>query len=244
MEHKLEKAAKGMAAALAVSLVLAGCGSVIPNMSAEEEQAVGEYAAFVLLKYDANHRSRLVDLSKVVEKKPKPVAPEESDNNQNQGGMGPVADTPVIDNTTNHVSSIEAFFGLPEGISFTYQGMEVGASYQEPGQEAGHFTLDANDGKSLVILKYQVGNQSQSVQRVDLNTQSPVFKITLNGSYTRTALVTLLTNDMSAYAEDLQPGETKELVLLIETDQSMAAGITSVSLEIKNEANVYTISLL
>ncbi len=242
MKNGFNHLMKGMVAALATSFALAGCSSVIPNMSAEEEQAVGEYAAFVLLKYDANHRSRLVDLSKVVEKEP--PKKEEPANNQEQGGMGPVADTPVIDNTTNRVNSIEAFFGLPEGISFTYQGIETSTSYQEPGQEAGHFTVEAANGKSLVILKYQVSNQSQSVQKVDLNAQSAVFKVTLNGSYKRTALMTMLPNDMSTYEEDLQPGETKEVVLLIETDPSTAGSITSVALEIKNEANAYTILLL
>ncbi|MCM1327336.1 MAG: hypothetical protein NC094_12775 [Bacteroidales bacterium] len=242
MKNGFKHLVKGMAAVLATSFALAGCSSVIPNMSVEEEQAVGEYAAFVLLKYDAHHRSRLVDLSKVVEKEPpKAQEPVES---QEQGGMGPVADTPVIDNTMNNVNSIEAFFGLPEGISFTYQGIETGISYQEPGQEDGHFSLEAAEGKSLFILKYQVSNQSQSVQQVDLNAMSPVFKITLNGSYTRTALVTMLPNDMSVYKEDLQPGESKELVLLLEINPDMAETITSVSLQIKNEANAYTIQLI
>lgn len=244
MKHKLNSLIKSVAAVLVTSLALTGCSNVIPDMTVEEEQAIGEYAAFTLLKYDANHRSRLVDLSKVVEKDTKPQKPaEDTEKDPEQGGMGPVADTPIIDNTSNSASSIEEFFELPEGISFTYQGMQTCTSYQEPGQENG-FSLEATEGKSLLVLQYNVSNQSQSAQRVDLYRQSTAFKITVNGSYMRTALMTMLTNDMSTYREDLQPGETKELVLLIEIDQSMADSITSVSLEVKNESNAYTISLL
>lgn len=243
MKHKFNSLVKNMAVIFAASLALTGCSNTIPDMTAEEEQIIGEYAAFTLLKYDANHRSRLVDLSKVVEKEEKPQKPVE-DSKEEQGGMGPVADTPVVDNTMNSAGSIEALFELPEGISFTYQGMNTCASYQEPGQENGHFSLDASEGKSFLVLQYNVSNQSQTVQRVDLNQKTTAFKVTVNGSYMRTALMTMLPNDMSTYAEDLQPGETKELVLIIEIDQSMADSITTVSLEVKNESNAYTISLL
>ena len=238
MKHKFNSLVKNMAVVFVASLALTGCSNTIPNMTAEEEQAIGEYAAFTLLKYDANHKSRLVDLSKVVEKEKKPQKTKE-ESKEEQGGMSPVADTPVVDNTMNSAASIEEFFGLPEGISVTYQGMDIGTSYQEPG-----FSLDASEGKSLVVLRYHVNNQSQEIQRVDLNSSAAVFKVTINGSYVRTALVTMLPNDMSSYMEDIQPGETGEMALIFEVEQSVADSVTTVSLEVKNESNAYTISLL
>ena len=40
-------------------LSMTACGNEIPDLTEEESQRVGEYAAVTLLKYDANNRSRL-----------------------------------------------------------------------------------------------------------------------------------------------------------------------------------------
>ena len=45
----------------AMMLSMTACGNEIPDLTEEESQRVGEYAAVTLLKYDANNRSRLVD---------------------------------------------------------------------------------------------------------------------------------------------------------------------------------------
>ena len=47
-------------------LFFGGCKSEIAEMTDEQQQQVGEYAAFAMLRYDAEHRSRLVDYSEVV----------------------------------------------------------------------------------------------------------------------------------------------------------------------------------
>lgn len=49
-------------------LSMTACGNEIPNLTEEESQRVGEYAAVTLLKYDANNRSRLVDPEMVIAK--------------------------------------------------------------------------------------------------------------------------------------------------------------------------------
>ena len=57
---------KGFALLITICMIfgLSACGeNVIPEMTDEELQAVGEYAAITLMKYDANQRSRLVDIA-------------------------------------------------------------------------------------------------------------------------------------------------------------------------------------
>ena len=44
---------------------LSGCGS-IPDMDAEQEEMVSEYAVSLLLKYDAENHSRLVNVDKII----------------------------------------------------------------------------------------------------------------------------------------------------------------------------------
>lgn len=244
-----KRACGKIAAVLLASLLLTGCGNAIPDLTAEEQQAVGDYAAMTLLRYDANHRSRLVDLSQVRDRtsKPETDAPEPEQPDQTPE---PESDTPVVDLTQGSetgsmggTASMEEFFELPEGITLTYQGMQVCASYPEDGADA-YFSLDASEGKSLLVLHYAMSSQASEEQRVDLFGQKPVFKITVNGSYTRTALVTILVNDMSTYAGDIAPGASEDLVLLIEIDEGMADGITSITLNLQSDSKTFAASLM
>ncbi|MCM1044501.1 MAG: hypothetical protein NC417_03225 [Candidatus Gastranaerophilales bacterium] len=240
--------------AFAAALFLTGCGNQIPEMSEDQEQTIGEYTAMLLLKYDANSRSRLVDYvleewneEKEAEAEEEPELPPEEDEPQ---GMDPVADTPVVDMppengmTDNTVSSMEAFFQLPAGMTLAFQNTQTTASYPDGGEMENYFTLDATNGKSLLVLHYTLSNQSGADQNVDFLNSSAVFKVTVNGDYTRTALVTMLEDDMSVYAGTLAAGESKDLVLLIEIDQSMVDNISSVSLSVQDDSNEYVSTLM
>lgn len=238
---------KGILIGMLAVFVLTGCGNRIPEMSEEQEQAVGEYAAMLLLKYDANHRSRLVDLSMISEEGTiKSEIPKEAlDQDSNQ--MKPVDDTPVIDYASesgvSSAGSMEDFLGLPEGVSLSYQGMQVCNSYPEDGQADAYFSLEASKGKRLLVLEFVLSNQSQTNQNVDVLHQEAVFKVTVNGNYTRGALVTLLLNDLSTYKKDVEAGGEEHLVLLVEIDNDMADAVSSVSLNAKKESKTYTIQL-
>lgn len=59
-----------------MALGMTACGNEIPDLTEAESQRVGEYAAVTLLKYDANHRSRLVDPEIVIAKLEKDAAKE------------------------------------------------------------------------------------------------------------------------------------------------------------------------
>lgn len=247
---RLGKHACAVLASLAVALFLTGCGSVIPIMNSAEEQAVSEYAALLLLKYDAHNRSRLVDLSLIKEESEKlPDETEEPDISGEEQGMGPVADTPVVElpggdasTSTGTVRSMEEFFHLPEGMSFAFQGTQIGQSYLPEGEDNRYFTMDADTGKSMLILKYTLNNQSGADQTVDLF--GPVIRVTVNGDYTEFVQMTMLTNDLSTYSGTIRSGESQELVLVVEIDQAVAENISTISLNLKKDENVYTTSLL
>jgi uncharacterized protein YceK len=234
------------------SMLLSGCGSVIPDMTQDEEEAVGEYAAMVLLKYDANHRSRLVDLSLVEEKAAKELEAEEKrkeeekkkeeENKKTATEDRPGSDIPVVDGsqTAQTAGSIAEFLELPDGISITYSGMKVCDSYPDDGQAGSFFSLDASSGKKLLVLNFQMSNNSGADQDINIFEKNPVCKVTVNDSYTRTALMTMLTNDLSTYMGTLKAGASEEVVLLIEIDESMASSVSSVSMTLKNTESTYT----
>jgi hypothetical protein len=205
---------------------------------------VGEYAAMTLLKYDANHRSRLVD---IVEETTEAELPTETPTEETTppsstepSAVPSTEDISTVPTDIQSYSSIADFLQLPDGIEINYQGMTVCDSYPEDGQTENFFTLDATKGKKLLVLKLGLSNNSGTEQEINILNQKCVFKVTVNDSYTRTALVTMLADDLSTYIGSVQPGASEETVLLIEIDENMASAVTSVSLTIQNTDDTYS----
>lgn len=220
-----------------MALLLGGCGNSIPDMTEEQIEEVGEYAAITLLRYDATNRSRLVDLSTIIEEEPKVnTLPE-----QPQSTMRPVADTPIVEMGNE---SIAEFLELAEGMDITYQNNEICQSYLGNEETDNYFTLDATEGKVLLVLHFSISNQTGVDQKIDLLEKNVVYQATLNGSYTRTALTTMLMNDMSTYIEEIPAGQENDIVLLFEVDQEAANQLTSISVNLKNDGKIQTIQLM
>ncbi len=216
----------------AMMLSMTACGNEIPDMTEEESQRIGEYAAVTLLKYDANNRSRLVDPEVVIAKLEKEAAKETTKASQEEGKAeetGSTGTTEVTMPTAQEeiTASMEDFFGLPEGVSITYEDY-----------------MDASLGKKLLVLRFHLTNGTEQEETIDLLNTNSRYIITVNDSIRANALTTMLPNDMSTYAETLEPGQTQELVLLLEVNEDVAGAVQTIALHLKNASNEYTIQLL
>lgn len=238
------------AISLMTMMAMTGCGNQIPDLTEEQAQQIGEYAAITLLKYDANHRSRLVDQSVIEEydakeKELQEQAPQATTESTPEG-MKPVDDTPTIEvgdnDTVNTVSSLEELFVLPDGVTIAYTGHSVCDSYTGEVSEE-FFALDASSGKKLLVLDFAITNQSAQVQYIELFSKTAVYNITINENYSEQALTTMLMNDLSTFSGEIAAGETKGAVLLIEIEENVSGNISSVILNLKNESKTSTIQL-
>ena len=233
----------------AMMLSMTACGNEIPDLTEEESQRIGEYAAVTLLKYDANNRSRLVDPEMVIAKLEKEAAKETTKASQEEGKAeetGSTGTTEVTIPTAQEeiTASMEDFFGLPEGVSITYEDYMVADSYPEDGVTDDYFALDASMGKKLLVLRFHLTNGTEQEEAIDLLNTNSRYIITVNDSIRANALTTMLPNDMSTYAETLEPGQTQELVLLLEVNEDVAGAVQTIALRLKNASNEYTIQLL
>ena len=77
-----------------------------------------------------------------------------------------------------------------------------------------HWTTST--GKKLLVLRFHLTNGSEQEETIDLLNTNSRYIITVNDSIRANALTTMLPNDMSTYAETLEPGQSQELVLLLE----------------------------
>lgn len=231
-----------------MAIFLTGCGSDFPDMTQEEEQMVGEYAANILLKYDANHRSRLVSREIVAEEDAKKEEKDDIVQQEPSQAMDPVEDTPVIEigqrpSDNVDAGSLEAFYELPEGVTITYQGHDVVGSYCQDGEDSDFFALDASEGKQLLVIKFKIENQSQAEQTIDLLSQPAMIRATVNGTKKYNILTTMLINDMATYKGVIPANGVSDVVLLAEIDSELSEDITALSIQFKNEVKSHIIQL-
>lgn len=238
--------------AMLMSLGMTGCGNRIPEMTAEQAKQIGEYAAITLLKYDANHRSRLVDEETIAEYDRKQQSLKELMEQQNTKpsteGMKPTENTPTVDageQTTNQqqIKSLEESLAVPEGIGVSFQGYKICDSYPDDGSADKYFTLDATTGKKIMVLEFAVANQTSANVGVDFFSKTATFSASVGDGKRYSAMTTMLLDDLSTYAGTITAGESRKLVLLFEVEESIAEKITDVQLYLKNDSQTYTIQL-
>ncbi|MCM1089619.1 MAG: hypothetical protein NC413_02150 [Muribaculum sp.] len=239
----------GIGIVCVAALLMTGCGAELPEMTDEELNTVGEFAAITLLKYDVNARSRLVDASVLEELQntPEPEVPSVPEP-EPEPEPEPVTEVPVVDNSAasdmeeTMADSLESFLELPAGVKLDFAEYEICESYSEEGRQ--YLSLDASEGKELLVLHFTLRNASGSDQSINLLGRKDQCRITVNGSVTRTVLPTLLTNDLATYKGTLENDASEDVVLLIELSHEELANVTSISINFKNEVNAYTIQAL
>lgn len=243
---------KKITAALTAGLLiisLTGCTqNRIPDLTDEQMQMMGEFAAFNLMKYDANGRSRLVDYTDMLstpEPEPAQDPAAEGTETQEPQGMDPVDDTPVTGapgSEAGNAYTAASVLGLPEGMEIVFT--EYGLYDVYPEGDEGSFALSATEGKKLLVLNFSIINATGQDQEIDFLTLSPQFGITVNGDYSRRAWMTMLENDMTTFVGTVPNAGAVSAVLVIEVEEAAAENISSVSLDIKNDSKKCTMQLI
>lgn len=209
-----------------VAGLLAGCGSTMPDLTQEETDIISEYAVGILLKYDKNHGSRLVDTTEyepVAEEVPEEIPevepeqepePEVSENDTEVVDVSQDAETAAIPST------IEEYYGI-EGVTFQYLGYDLAASYP-PGADGDSlfFAMDATEGSQLLVLRFMATNVTSSDLILNMMNYGVKFRISVNGETGQSALTTMLLNDLQTYKDVLPAGYSVELVSIVEIPQS------------------------
>ena len=102
--------------------------------------------------------------------------------------------------------------------------------------------MNATPGSQLLVLKFLVSNASGEDVELNMNSYGLRFKVSIDGEE-KSALTTMLLNDMVYYQGTIASGESKELVLVCEIPTEKSDSISKLELIIKNVENTATISL-
>ncbi|HKM34103.1 MAG TPA: hypothetical protein VJY54_05110 [Lachnospiraceae bacterium] len=223
-------------AAILLLVVFSGCGSKLPQMTYEQEKAIVEYAASTVMQRMEDYNSRLVDLSLYdsLETEPEETEPV---------GMDLIADTQTIDVSSEESQlSIEEVLSLSD-IDFQYGSYEVSDTYPNEETKNPYFTLDASNRKKLLILHFTLQNLAEEDKEVNIFSMTPQFIVTINDDKRKSALSTILLDDISTYVGELSASAQKNLFLIVEIEEETAASIENIKLTVSTDIGYTTIPL-
>lgn len=259
----MKKRKLGIACLITVAVSMTACGSSIPEMTEDQNAQIVEYAAGLLLKYDANYDGRLVDMEESAPEENTSVetpAPAEGETLPQETeaadstDMSGTAETDAADTeggtaaetAASEKRSMEEFYGI-EGITIKYTGYELRDVYSgDDGQEETQdlaLAMTATKGCKLLVLNFEVTNSGTADENIDMLTAGAKFKISINGGESKYALSTMLPNDLSSYVGTAAPGALMNLVLVREIPEDEAGTIETISLSMRNTSEEATILL-
>ena len=234
----------GVCAAVSLMVGLVGCGSQIPDMTEEERTAVSEYAVELLLKYDSNDESRLVDLE-LLEQEPKPTAKPVVTQPpvQEPSGMDDVVDTPVIgagDDGVGASGDIKTALGLSEDISFCYEDYQLVSECTDILNK--ELVLEAEAGKKFLVCNFVLVNDGAQKTSVDMLLESIKYTFSIDEEIVN-AQVTMLSNDLSTYMGILDADEARKVVLLAEYEETKLNEAECIYLQVQRGEETATIQI-
>ena len=210
------------------------------GLTKREQIIYAEYAAGVLMKYNAGSNMRILEGQKLINEMAMEEANREQEarreqavaeyeaNKGNEDEDGEVTSSSG-ETSISYISDMSEAVGT-EAFSVQYTGCEVTDSYPDNGQDM-LLSVDASKGKVLLVTKYNVTNISQQTEEFDVFSKQPSFVLEMNGANYK-AQYTLLLEDLSMYKGDIESGDTVETVLIFEVPESEASSISGMELSI------------
>ncbi|MBQ8189866.1 MAG: hypothetical protein IJZ44_08825 [Lachnospiraceae bacterium] len=226
-----------------VMLSLTGCGNAIPEMTAEQQTMVTEYAAAMLLKYDANYEPKLLDDERLAEEEAVQKRIEEE--NARLEALQAAQNAPKEesakdeDSAESNASSQEAVANVDpavfmemDGISISCNGVEFVDAYPESGGEV-FLSVTPSAGCKLAVVRLDMVNNGSADAAVDMFAKDAKFKVSFNGGEYHNTMMSLLEDDFTMYAGTIAPGQKVSTVLLVDLKEEECNPVTGLNLYIK-----------
>ncbi len=225
---------------LLLTFLTAGCGQAVGDFDltqSEEEQVVG-YCADILLKYDKDHQSNVVDTSlarelaarvdaiKEMNAKMEEQKPDTPSGNSSKKSKDKVAVDPYA---LSGEQNLAAVYGQ-DGFDVKYTGYEVCDAYPHDGNSSDYFALEATMGKQLIVFHFDITNTSSESRECNFLSQDAFYRVVVNDSDRKNALTTILLNDLATVDETIDAGASMDAVVVLETEPGYEEGISSLKL--------------
>ena len=221
-------------------LGMTGCMKKI-DLTDEQESKLISYSVLAVLEHDKNY---MIGLNKVELE----TEPETEETTSGKGeSQGTTTTDPsgngssTGDEGTTVTTTMADALGL-EGVSVTYSGIAVCDQFPEAdGTPA--FVIKALSGHKLVVLKFDVTNDTGSDMKIDMTSKENAYKGIFNKSIKTNALVTLLPEALNTFSETIPAGKTVQTVMVFEMSDGYVNDLSSIVLEFKSESGTKSVKI-
>lgn len=237
---------KNIAVFLSMAVMMTGAtgcaANQIPTLTQDQSKIIEEYVVATIMKYEANHKSRLVELGEIDFTQPvMPTVTEAPKEPESAGGQNPDNNKEDI-NPPEKTYTMEEALGVQEGVSIMFLGQKFCGQYPEESELSG-FVLPASAGKKLLVLEFLLANTTGQDQEIDLLSTDAIYGVTVNDDYTHRALKAMLLDELSTFKGIIPAEGSTKTVLIVEVDETISEDVSSLRLDIKVNSKVYPIRL-
>ena len=222
-------------------LLLTGCSNDYIKINESETEAIAQYCAHLLLKYDGNKLddNRLMDyddlLKELDARKPEePVTPIEEeplvteepqlteepsevpdDGTESDGDNNVPEDyvfpTEAPTPTPVPIYTLAEVIGCNKYFNLEYDTTVFTEEYQSDSE---YFSLKAPEGKKIAAVTFKLTNTSKKEKTYEAANYSVKYKLTCDNDSNYDPALSLLAEDLQFYNESIGSGETKETVVI------------------------------
>lgn len=227
----------------------------LPNLSADDQKSIAEYAVGILMKYDTHHASRILDENALMKELQRLETLAENKINaeilarQNKAAAQKAKEqkAEALENTpvkeaaepVTPMAYLDEYIDEPN-LQIRFTGYEVLDSYPKEGADI-YFSVMPTSGKKLLVLNFDVTNVSGEEVLLDMISKNVTFSIRVNDQKGELALSTFLLDDLRSYSGSIPAGGSESLVLIKEIDESLEGNVSSVGVSMKSASKIATI---
>lgn len=218
--------------------LLSGCTSVI-ELSDDENRAIAEYSAELLLKYSIRYNSKYFEGEQELEESlyteedteaVTELTTTEPEETTDTAAVEPDADT---EQTVDYETDIAKVIGLAD-CSVLFSNYQILDRY--PSEEQDGAYVEAPSGMKLLVVSFDVKNLSEEPVDVNLLNMDVDYRIIMNQSRSAKSMLTILMNDLSTYEATLAPGVKESAVLVFQISDELVEQIQSLDIKITYES--------
>ena len=217
---------------LILSITVVGCGSKIPELSAEDEAAVVQYMADSLIRHNEGYEATVLNQEEIAqEENRRKLAAEELQRQKEEeerraseeAEQQKADDIEVIGDADGggskalrDFSEFSKYLEL-DGVEIAYTGYELTDSYPKSGDDM-YFAVSAKEGHQLMVLKLTLHNTSDNALMVDIGAKGNKYRFSVNDEKYTSMLLTLLEDDFSTFSGEIASDASVELVMIAEVN--------------------------
>lgn len=218
-----------------LSLVcLSGCTKVM-DLSDNENRAIAEYSAELLLKHATGYESKYFEAEAMSAEEDDTQAATDTQALE-EPSTEPESNVPDASVTgdaapAEYVTDIAGVLGL-SNVSILFNQYQITDRYPSADAGGSAVGLDAPEGMKLLVVEFNIGNQTGEPVDLNLLQMDVDYKVVLNQSKQAKPMLTILPDDLSTYEATLEPGAASNAVLVFQISDTLVDQVQSLDIKV------------